>query len=270
MAGVGLSSGRACAYCLATDRLTREHIFPEFLRAHFPDHNTFVNHARGDVLIGAAPRIRDVCQTCNNGPLAQLDGYGAELARRYFAQPVQVKPIRVMFRADFHRLLRWLLKLSFNDARSGRDADRFEPFVQYIVGQQPQPPIPTHLLVGIITPVVTTSEERAAGYAAVLRPHVFRMADLIASPVIAPHLALGRFLGFHSYVFTVLAWKAATPRVIRRRNVAGIAHHDRMVELTARDDATGVRIDQAYRADARTYLLSGEPPPISDAVRRSG
>ena len=116
-ANAGRPAGRTCAYCPATGGLTKEHVFPDFLREHFPGHNTFVDNARGKVLVGAAPTIRDVCEACNNGPLAQLDGYGAELARRYFTQPVEVGPVRVTFAADFHRLLRWLLKLSFNDAR---------------------------------------------------------------------------------------------------------------------------------------------------------
>jgi hypothetical protein len=257
-AGTGEPTGRVCAYCGAAGR-TREHIFPAFLRDHFPGHNTFVDNTRGKVLVGAAPTIRDVCEACNNGPLAQLDGYGAELAREYFTQAVELGPVRVTFVADFHRLLRWLLKLSFNDARSRRKGDSFKPFVPYILGRAAQAPIPTHLLVGMIAPVVSTSAERSAGHDEVIRPHVHRMADLTPPPLVAPHLALGRFFGFHSYVLKVLAWKPETPPVIRRRNVCGIADHHRMLELTERDNATGVVIERAYRDDARTYLLTGVP-----------
>jgi hypothetical protein len=61
--------------------------------------------------------VRDVCAACNSGVLSSLDGYGKELYERYFAAPFYAGET-VNFEHDGSRLLRWLLKLSYNSARA--------------------------------------------------------------------------------------------------------------------------------------------------------
>jgi hypothetical protein len=62
-------------------------------------------------------QIRDVCEGCNNGPLSTIDSYFCELYDEYFAHQI-ASTQRIDFRYDFGRLVRALLKISYNATRS--------------------------------------------------------------------------------------------------------------------------------------------------------
>jgi hypothetical protein len=79
---------------------------------------------RANAEIEGEPKLRDVCQACNNGALSQLDAYICELFHRYFIHIYQRHAI-VRFEYDYHRLKRWLLKMSFNSARVHGSMDLF-------------------------------------------------------------------------------------------------------------------------------------------------
>ena len=105
-----------CAYCDTLCQPTREHVVPRWYNDTPGDNETFsarapLTHVKGDLI------VKDVCQSCNGGPLASLDGYGKELYDRYFAIPVYGGET-VNFEYDGERLLRWLLKISYNSARA--------------------------------------------------------------------------------------------------------------------------------------------------------
>lgn len=105
-----------CAYCDELHKQTREHVIPRWYN-DTPGHaETFsarapVTHVQGDLI------VKDVCEDCNSRILASLDGYGKELFDRYFNTPVY-EGETVAFEYDGDRLLRWLLKLSYNSARA--------------------------------------------------------------------------------------------------------------------------------------------------------
>lgn len=82
------------------------------------------------------PTLRDVCQACNNGVLSQLDAYICELFDRYFIQ-IHQRGDAVRFEYDYHRLKRWLVKMSFNAARVHASMDIFvyPNLLPYIHGQ---------------------------------------------------------------------------------------------------------------------------------------
>jgi hypothetical protein len=86
--------------------------------------------------ISNEPTVRDVCSECNNGELAVLDGYICNLFEVSFAN-VYERYEKVVFEYDYHRLKRWLLKISFNSARvhSARDEFVFPPLLPYILGK---------------------------------------------------------------------------------------------------------------------------------------
>lgn len=96
--------------------LTREHVIPDWYCRLPGEDETFsarapVTHLRGDLI------VRDVCRECNGGPLGKLDEYGKRLYERHFADPVYAgEPVTLA--ADGERLVRWLLKVSFNSARA--------------------------------------------------------------------------------------------------------------------------------------------------------
>lgn len=105
-----------CAYCDKSSQPTREHVIPDWYNDTPGEAETFsarapLTHLQGDLL------VRDVCRICNNGALSKLDAYGKELYERYFASPVYAGEA-VTFDYDGDRLLRWLLKLSYNSARA--------------------------------------------------------------------------------------------------------------------------------------------------------
>jgi hypothetical protein len=105
-----------CAYCGKPCQPTGEHVIPRWYNDTPGEAETFsarapLTHVKGDLI------VRDVCTACNNGVLSSLDGYGKELYERYFATPVYAGETAT-FDYDGDRLLRWLLKLSYNSARA--------------------------------------------------------------------------------------------------------------------------------------------------------
>src|SRR5208337_1667900 len=139
-----------CAYCERDGLLTREHLFPQALARRSPGYGTYIDHSRPNRPLRAVPVIRDVCAKCNNERLGKLDAYAALLVDRYFAVLVK-EPIFVRFECDTDSLLRWLLKLLFNDARaSGRPTEAYSNLRLFILGEQANPPFPIRLLGGIV------------------------------------------------------------------------------------------------------------------------
>lgn len=127
-----------CAYCDKPCQQTREHVVPNWYNNTPGEAETFsarapLTHLKGDLI------VRDVCSTCNNGVLSSLDGYGKELYERYFAKPVYAGET-VTFDYDGDRLLRWLLKLSYNSAR-GQNADTrvLREYRKIILAESPLP-----------------------------------------------------------------------------------------------------------------------------------
>ena len=135
---------KSCAYCGRSCKPTREHLFPSSFHALLPDLQFNFSGVTKKVF-GGEYQIKDVCRPCNNGPLSALDTYAKELFTRYFGRFVEADET-VAFEYDLHRLQRWLLKVSYNTARTDRDAaytELFEQFRPYILtGESP----PTNVL----------------------------------------------------------------------------------------------------------------------------
>lgn len=131
---------RLCAYCGASERLTREHLWPAALHrrivAASDEKQKRFWLAKLEKEIPAEPTVRDVCSECNNGELSRLDGYICELFDRSFAYTPE-RYEKVEFVYDYHRLKRWLLKMCFNSARIHQAVDLkvFPPLLPYIMGK---------------------------------------------------------------------------------------------------------------------------------------
>jgi hypothetical protein len=132
---------RTCAFCTKTESLTKEHVWPAALHRRLkkawdsPGQNYFwLSRLQRD--LPNEPVIRDVCASCNNTTLSALDAYICELFDRYFVR-IPNKGDTVHFRYDYHRLARWLLKISYNSCRAnhGFDSFAFEPLRAYILGE---------------------------------------------------------------------------------------------------------------------------------------
>lgn len=124
---------KPCAYCFKFKKpaeMSDEHILPDWLMKAVADPSlTFSGRAKK--VFKGAPVIGDVCRTCNNGPLSALDAYAKCLWDNYLSTFV-LEGQAVVFQFDYHLLLRWALKTSFNAARA--DAKGLRCFTREIIG----------------------------------------------------------------------------------------------------------------------------------------
>jgi len=173
------------------------------------------------------PVVRDVCSKCNNGPLSALDSYGNKLADRYFDKLLDLS-VDVRFECDTECLLRWLLKLLFNDARasSGASAEVYKGLRPFILGETRNPTLVLNLLVGTIEPC-----------------HIPNVTDLqypehhgfanfnFSIPGGGEYFELCRGVFLNSYVFTVLGWHPKIDRPTRRQLLKAIVQVNSLSEL---------------------------------------
>ena len=124
-----------CAYCSEECSPTREHVWPEgFLDRVRKTGQGFAHYSpKSGVVHGADYIVRDVCTTCNNIKLSGLDQYFCALYDQYFYDPKGSDAV-VEFFYDFDLLLRSLLKIAYNTARSaGSETKPFERTTKYIL-----------------------------------------------------------------------------------------------------------------------------------------
>lgn len=126
---------KVCAYCGEEGKLTREHVWPAGINVRTPEMgNRYFEKAHK--VLSAEHTIKDVCAKCNNEVLSKLDDYGCSLFDRYFYD-ANVKKGGVNFRYDYHRLSRWLLKISYNSSRTvDIDTEHLKRCVPYILGRE--------------------------------------------------------------------------------------------------------------------------------------
>lgn len=180
--------------------MTREHIWPDWLLKRTDYDRAF--SARAGKIVGKDQTIRDVCGPCNHGPLSALDGYVRTLYDSYIQHWV-VECQHVDFEYDYGKLLRWLMKVSYNAARTtGRDAAVLAKYRSVLIEPNPVSPIFAVAWVGTIMP------------AHVLDPGASRFrrvnpAGARCGPVVVPGYAglpdvFTRAVLINSYVFTLL------------------------------------------------------------------
>jgi len=129
----------ACAYCRKLDKLTREHIYPQFLYEKIGGKFSGYNESADKVTSGERV-IKDVCLTCNNKILAKLDAYGEQYFRlnkldHSFTDETSAE---IYYEYDF--LLRWVLKVSYNSFRTVKSSNNpFASLIPYILTGQDRP-----------------------------------------------------------------------------------------------------------------------------------
>lgn len=132
-------SDKSCTFCLQANKLTREHIWPNGILKRLPTYTARFNEKAGKV-IGGDHIIKDVCVTCNNGVLSELDTYGCMLFDKYF-HAVAEPETELQFEYDYDKLLRWLAKIAYNTARSSANPNLslLQALTPYILGQSVRP-----------------------------------------------------------------------------------------------------------------------------------
>jgi len=131
-----------CAYCKLEKQPTREHVIPAFIYDFQKNLESSVVgwNEVAEKMVGGELKIKDVCATCNNGRLAQLDAYGKEFLTRAGFLTANYTKLSATLPYDFDLLIPWLLKISFNSSRTdGVHCHLFEPFIPYIMGKTGRP-----------------------------------------------------------------------------------------------------------------------------------
>lgn len=153
-------NSKVCAYCELPGSMTREHVFPKWLYEETPHLDSqFLRRSRK--FTAGEIQIKDVCESCNNGTLSDLDAYAKGLYRRYWRSIVRPGD-SVQFEYEFDLLARWLLKVTFNSARMYQQetdhAMRLSEYAPYILGRAPRP-AGLRLLVQLVVPYVVQPHE---------------------------------------------------------------------------------------------------------------
>jgi hypothetical protein len=204
---------QSCAYCDILCQQTREHVIPRWYNDTPGDAETFsarapLTHIQGNLI------VRDVCQSCNNGSLASLDAYGKELYDRYFHSPVY-EGETLNFEYDGGRLIRWLLKLSYNSARAqNADIGVLYEYRSVLLGKSA---IPNRIQcwLRLLAPTYYDSKRELArparrdekGHANVEEPLWFRIGQFRLASYPAP-LLVQRTVIINSFAFTLLVERA--------------------------------------------------------------
>lgn len=141
---------KTCAYCGRTGKFTSEHIWPDWLLQRTSYTRAF--SARAGRIVGRKQTINDVCAPCNNGPLSVLDGGVSQLYDAYFKNWV-AEGQAIDFAYDHGKLLRWLLKVTYNSARTtGRDAALLARYREVMIAEGNCTPLFAFGFVGTIKP----------------------------------------------------------------------------------------------------------------------
>lgn len=198
-----------CAYCDHPCQQTREHVIPRWYNDTPGKSETFsarapLTHLQGDLI------VKDVCRACNSGILAKLDGYGKELYERYFAAPVYAGE-SVDFEYDGDRLMRWLLKLSYNSARAqNADVRVLREYRKVMLGASPVPDR-IRCWLQLVTPTCIDASAKVArparrdeqGQPGVEKPLWFRIGQF-RLPSYEALLLVQRTILINSFAFTLL------------------------------------------------------------------
>lgn len=128
---------KKCAYCgidLTKKNKTKEHIIPNGLIKLFPEQDiTFTLDKAYKDNFGQS--ISDVCNTCNNIKLSELDSYGIKLIRENFMKDFE-RDDKLSITFNKNKLSRWLLKIAYNYERISKSSCTwFQSNMDYILGE---------------------------------------------------------------------------------------------------------------------------------------
>lgn len=202
---------KSCSYCTSIEKLTKEHIWPKSLIERNPDFLTY-NKATNSFYKGEAV-IKDVCAKCNNGALSKLDEYLAGLYDSHL-ESIVVAGDGVGLDYDYNMLLRVLLKISFNSARSsGSDklVKAHQKFINYILKGTHRGDVMLRLQ------IVTASTECSLDGESLrtVKPEVLRCADIGYDGVLANRFMI-RLIAINSFWFyLIVPYKKEKPHKLK-------------------------------------------------------
>lgn len=129
-----------CAYCGSQSAPSRDHVWPKCFLEKVGRRRYAHYSPKSGKVHGADYVVKDVCANCNNVKLSVLDSYFCDDYERYFRIPRDADSV-VEFQYDFDLLLRALLKIAYNTARSaGSEAQPLARLARYVLdgGRTPE------------------------------------------------------------------------------------------------------------------------------------
>lgn len=122
-----------CAYCGKEAKATKKHIISCAILDLFPECYLTFDNAR-NVIHGADPMVKDVCEDCNNNRISYIDNYAKEFISRYFTRKYN-EDDTVEIEYDYVMIQKVLLKYAFNDMRSRKEDCLFydEEMLHYLM-----------------------------------------------------------------------------------------------------------------------------------------
>lgn len=196
-----------CAYCDLDRPPTKEHIWPKALIDKYDGLHTY-NPRRNNFHRGE-PVVNDVCAVCNNKLLSPLDAYLSDRFDCIFSkivEPGQTAEIEY----EFQKLLRSLLKISYNSSRSSEDikpSQLLSRYAKYILNGGYAPTI--HLRLQIVTSARAINLDEGAESA--VHPTALRVGTLAYDGPLANRF-LVRLVGINSYWFYIaIPYKSEPP-----------------------------------------------------------
>lgn len=147
---------KLCAYCNAPlgttgHQKTDEHIIPNSLLKLYPEQDISF-HNEKTYVDNRGMTISDVCSSCNNGILSELDSYGKNLIETTFLIPYEFNDYYFAFdiTLDTPLFSRWLLKIAYNSIRCDKLTTCYiEKCIPYILGNTYEFPHNTSILLGL-------------------------------------------------------------------------------------------------------------------------
>ena len=129
-----------CAYCEQDKSLTKEHVIPNwYINFNKSDYDMHYLERSPKKFIDSASTKKDVCSTCNNNALSDLDSYGKELYEQYFGNFIYAGETPE-FTYNYQRLVKWLLKCTYNSARvHNTDLEILSEYKGYFITDKPLP-----------------------------------------------------------------------------------------------------------------------------------
>lgn len=151
---------------------------------------------------GADYVVGDVCTSCNNEQLAELDDYFCSQYDRYFKDPRGSEEV-VFFEYDYDLLSRSLLKIAYNTARSaGSETTPLERIAGYIL-HGTSTPNGLAVIGELLSPTYIEDNSGPISVMKEVRPTLYRSA---LGGLVTPHgfAALVRIVAVNSFFFHLL------------------------------------------------------------------
>lgn len=194
---------KLCAYCGKARPLTREHLWPDWVLRRTEYHHAYL--AGAGKIVGREMKIRDVCAPCNNVRLGRLDEHVKSLWAPYLGQWIAAGQT-IDFRYDHGQLLRWLLKVAYNTARSNvRNTDRhaklLRRYAQVLIAEDAVTPVWAVAKVATIMPSFVFDE--ATQHFRPVQPQGARSGQIFIPGLSDERRFITRMVQLNGYLFSL-------------------------------------------------------------------